>query len=126
MRKKILLAEDDAFTRYMMEAVFNALGYEYDIASDGEECQKLILADPDIYGVVLMDLHMPNVSGVEAAQAIRAHPDTPLRDIPIIAVTAEDDHLDEDVIEANGMNGHLKKPIIASEVNAVVEQYCAG
>jgi len=126
MRKKILLAEDDPFTQYMMGAVFKALGYEFDIATDGKECQKLISANPTAYGVVLMDIHMPNVSGVEAAKAIRAQPNDPPRDIPIIAVTADGDYLTEEAIKANGMNGHLKKPIVASEVNNVVERYCSA
>lgn len=124
MKKKILLAEDDEFTRYMMGAVFRALGYEYDIATDGEECQKLVNANPDRYGVILMDIHMPIVSGVEAARAIRAHPNDPPREIPIIAVTADGDFLTDEAIEENQMNGHLKKPIVASEVNSVVELYC--
>ena len=125
MNKKILLAEDDEFTQYMMTAIFKALGYEYDIAADGEECQELVSANPERYGVILMDIHMPNVSGVEAAQAIRSHPGNPPRDIPIIAVTADGDYLTEEAIQTNKMNGHLKKPIVASEVNSVVEMYCA-
>lgn len=126
MNKKILLAEDDAFTQYMMGEVFRALGYEYDIAADGDECQDLVNANPDIYGVILMDIHMPNVSGVEATRAIRSHPNDPPREIPIIAVTADGDYLTEDAIKANRMNGHLRKPIVASEVNSIVEQYCAA
>ncbi len=125
MKKKILLAEDDEFTQYMMGAVFKALGYEYDIATDGDECQKLVSAHPDRYGVILMDIHMPNVSGVEAARAIRSHPNDPPREIPIIAVTADGEYLTEEKIKENKMNGHLRKPIIAAEVNNVVELYCA-
>ena len=124
-KKRILLAEDDEFTQYMMTAVFQALGYEFDIASDGEECQRLISECPDSYGVILMDIHMPNVSGVEATRAIRASSFDPPRSIPIIAVTADGDFLTEDALIANNMNGHLRKPIVASEVNEVVAMYCS-
>lgn len=126
MKKRILLAEDDEFTQYMMKAVFNALGYEFDVASDGEECQRLVNKNPDLYGVILMDIHMPKVSGVEATRAIRSLSDDPPRSIPIIAVTADEDYLTEDALQSNKMNGHLKKPIVAAEVNLLVEQYCAA
>lgn len=125
-KRKILLAEDDKFTQYMMGEIFKTLGYEYDIAGNGKECEDLVNANPSEYGVILMDIHMPEVSGVEAAKAIRAHPDDPPRGIPIIAVTADGDYLTDEALKTHGMNGHLTKPIVASEVNAVAERYCAA
>lgn len=124
MPKKILLAEDDQFTRYMMGEVFGALGYEYDMAKDGRECEHLIVENPGEYGVILMDIHMPNVSGVDATRAIRSNPNDPPKSVPIIAVTADADYYDARVIKDRGMDGWLQKPIIASEVNEVVARYC--
>ncbi|MBY5934103.1 response regulator [Tateyamaria omphalii] len=123
--KKILLAEDDSFTQYMMGEIFHTLGYDFDIASDGQECQDIVLANPDMYGVILMDIHMPNVSGVDAAQSIRKQAADPPKNIPIIAVTADGDYHDDQAISSTGMNGYLRKPIVASEINAIVDRYCA-
>ena len=122
--KKILLAEDDSFTQYMMGEIFSTLGYEYDIAKDGQECQDIVFANPDEYGVILMDIHMPKVSGVDAARGIRSVDTDPPKSIPIIAVTADSDYHDDGTVTSNGMNGYLRKPIIASEINDIVHKFC--
>ncbi|KIC51026.1 response regulator [Tateyamaria sp. ANG-S1] len=124
--KKILLAEDDSFTQYMMGEIFHTLGYEFEIAKDGQECQEKVHANPDAYGVILMDIHMPRVSGVDAARNIRSAPQHPPKNIPIIAVTADSDYHDDTTISSSGMNGYLRKPIVASEINAIVDRYCAA
>ncbi|MEM8655308.1 MAG: response regulator [Pseudomonadota bacterium] len=124
--KKVLLAEDDGFTQYMMGEIFHTLGYEYDIAKDGQECEEKIRAHPERYGVVLMDIHMPRMSGVDATRAIRMQASDPPRNIPIIAVTADADYHDEAAVKENGMNGYLRKPIIASEINDIVDRYCSA
>ncbi|WP_299046283.1 response regulator [uncultured Tateyamaria sp.] len=124
--KKILLAEDDSFTQYMMGEIFSTLGYDYDIAKDGQECLDIVCANPDAYGVILMDIHMPRMSGVDATRSIREKASDPPRSIPIIAVTADSDYHDDGAVTSNGMNGHLRKPIIASEINAIVHKYCGS
>ncbi|MEX0366578.1 MAG: response regulator [Ruegeria sp.] len=123
--KKILLAEDDGFTQYMMGEILNTLGYEFDIAKDGVECEEFVSANPDEYGVILMDIHMPRISGVEATNSIRNHETDPPKNIPIIAVTADSDYHDDLTIQNSGMNGYLKKPINASEINEVIDRYCS-
>lgn len=124
--KKILLAEDDRFTQFMMGEIISTLGYDFDIAKDGSECEEFVAANPDEYGVILMDIHMPRTSGVEATQTIRSHRADPPKNIPIIAVTADADYHDDHTIRKSGMNGYLKKPIIAAEINAVVDKYCTA
>ncbi|APX10721.1 response regulator [Tateyamaria omphalii] len=122
--KKILLAEDDSFTQYMMGEIFQTLGYDFEIAKDGQECQDKVRADPDAYGVILMDIHMPKVSGVDATREIRNALSDPPKNIPIIAVTADSDYHDDRTITSSGMNGYLRKPIVASEINAIIDRYC--
>ncbi|WP_147111032.1 response regulator [Tateyamaria sp. syn59] len=124
--KKVLLAEDDSFTQYMMSEIFHTLGYEFEIAKDGQECQEKVQADPDAYGVILMDIHMPKVSGLDATRSIRSALSDPPKNIPIIAVTADADYHDDGAISSNGMNGYLRKPIVASEINAIVDRYCVA
>ena len=124
MKKKILLVEDDAFVQFMMGEILSTLGYQYDIAKNGQECQPLLFQQPEQYGVVLMDIHMPEVSGIDATKAIRSYSDDPPRSIPIVAVTADPHFNDEQVISRYGMDGCLSKPITASEINEVTALFC--
>ncbi|WP_299614614.1 response regulator [uncultured Tateyamaria sp.] len=124
--KKVLLAEDDGFTRYMMGEIFHTLGFDFDVAKDGQECEDILRANPGAYGVVLMDIHMPRMSGVDATRTIRETASDPPKNIPIIAVTADSDYHDDEAIRETGMNGYLRKPIVATEVNDVIDRYCSA
>ena len=122
--KKILLVEDDRFTRFMMKEIIDTLGVDVDIAINGQEgCAQLDKA-PDDYGLVLMDIHMPKVSGVEAARIIRQKPNDPPRNVAIIAVTADEQYHDQAVVSQHGMDGFIAKPITAGELMGLVDKYC--
>ena len=122
--KKILLVEDDHFTRFMMKEIFDTLGVNVDIAENGQQgCEKLD-DSPGEYGLVLMDIHMPRMSGVDATKMIRQKPNDPPRNIPIIAVTADTHYHNESVVAAHGMDGFVTKPITAGELNGLIDHYC--
>ncbi|MEN8951984.1 response regulator [Planktotalea arctica] len=122
--KKILLVEDDYFTRFMMREIIDTLGVAVDIAVNGEEgCEKLE-KKPQDYGLVLMDIHMPKLTGVCATQIIRQSNQDPPRSIPIIAVTADEQYHDPSVVRSFGMDGFIAKPITAVELNGLLDQYC--
>ena len=122
--KKILLIEDDYFTRFMMKEIIDTLGIDVDIAENGKDgCEQLDLCPGD-YGLVLMDVHMPKLSGVDAARVIRANPSDPPRNVTIIAVTADTHYHDESVVREHGMDGYIAKPITAVELNGLIDQYC--
>lgn len=122
--KKILLVEDDYFTRFMMQEIIDTLGVKVDIAENGQEgCDKLD-ENPNSYGLVLMDIHMPKLSGIDATRMIRQHPTDPPRNVAIIAVTADEHYHDQSVARHYGLDGVIAKPITASELNALIDQYC--
>ena len=86
-------------------------GFEIDTAMNGREAvDKVAAASPGTYSAVLMDIQMPEMSGYEATQAIRALPGEQSK-VPILAMTAN--AFSEDVAKAKevGMNGHIAKPI---------------
>lgn len=123
--KKVLIVEDDDFTRFMMRSIIKTLDVDVDLAQDGAEgCQK-ISEDPAGYGLVLMDIHMPGVGGLEATNRIRAHPNDPPCHVPIIAVTNDSRFQDESYVESLGMNGYASKPLTAGKLLGFVESYCA-
>ena len=105
---QILLAEDNTVNQQVAIALLARAGHEVDIANDGVEA--LMLASQKQYDVVLMDVQMPNMSGIDATQKIRRLPG-PNAGVPIIALTANAMVGDRDSYLAAGMNDYVSKPI---------------
>jgi CheY-like chemotaxis protein len=108
---KILLAEDDALTRFMMSEMLEELDLEFDTCADGAQCVDLVQTNPDVYGLILMDIHMPNRTGIEAMNLIRGAYAHPPRDIPIVAVTADQSWQDSKRVKDAGFTDVLSKPV---------------
>ncbi len=123
--KKILMVEDDPFTRYMMHEIAETLGLHVETAADGAESTRILQDRPDDFDLVLMDLHMPVMSGIDAVFAIRTMSDNPPRDLPIIAITSDVAYHNLDVIERIGMNGYASKPISPGKLLDIVSQHCS-
>ena len=104
----VLVAEDNAINRKYMQALLTNMGHTVRFAEHGGQAVEAVQVQlPDI---VLMDLHMPDVDGLQATEAIRRL-SKPYCDLPIIALTA--DVLDEsrERVLAGGMDGFLAKPV---------------
>ena len=123
---KVLLIEDDEFTRFMMREIISGLGVEVEIASNGDEGCKLLEKQPGEFGLVLMDLHMPVMSGIDATNKIRNEVDDPPRQVPIIAVTADVTYHNTSRVEELGMNGYTSKPVSPGTLLSLIDQYCAA
>lgn len=121
--KRILLAEDNELNWEIAEALLEDLGLELEWAENGKICvEKFQRSSLGFYDVILMDIRMPEMTGYEAADAIRRM-DRPDADIPIIAMTA--DAFSEDIRRCleHGMNAHMAKPIDIEEVSHLLERY---
>ncbi|WP_299614203.1 response regulator [uncultured Tateyamaria sp.] len=121
-RKKVLLIEDDQFSRFMMKEVIDMLGVHVDIAENGKQGCDTLDQNPEDYGLVLMDVHMPEMSGIDATKYIRAK--VPPNAVPIIAVTADMDYHDARLVEELGMNGYASKPVSPGQLMQLIDQYC--
>ena len=121
-RKKVLLIEDDQFSRFMMKEVIDMLGVGVDVAENGKQGCATLDQNPEEYGLVLMDLHMPEMSGIDAAKYIRTK--TPPNAVPIIAVTADVDYHDDKIVGKLGMNGFASKPVSPGHLMHLIDQYC--
>lgn len=116
-RLRILLAEDNNVNQRVAIAMLAKGGHEIDIANDGVEA--LMMASRKQYDVVLMDVQMPNMSGIDATQKIRRLPG-PNADVPIIAMTANAMVGDRESYLAAGMNDYVSKPIDPSMLSAAL------
>lgn len=118
---QIVVAEDNAVNRKLMQHLLARLGYEAKFVGNGVEC--LALLNQAAFDVVLMDCQMPDMDGYEATQRIRsgeagdAH-----RTIRVVALTAHAMAGDRDKCIAVGMDDYLTKPIQPKQLIAVLEQ----
>ncbi|WP_052723730.1 ATP-binding protein [Paenibacillus wulumuqiensis] len=109
-RLRILLADDDRISCIITSRMLNKLGYHVDTVDNGLEAIHMLEAD-NSYDMVLMDIQMPVMDGLESTYTIRHSRKIQNRDIPIIAITANAFKDDQEQVLAAGMNGALSKPI---------------
>ena len=112
----ILLAEDNAVNQKLAVRLLANMGYEADIAGDG--VQAIDALKRSDYDVVLMDVQMPELDGLEATRRIRA--EWPERPLHIVAMTANAMAGDRDACLAAGMNDYISKPVRPAELAAAL------
>lgn len=122
--RRILLVEDDVTNRKVAAILLRRLGAEVDVAGDGEEAVARVGAAR--YDLVLMDVEMPRMSGLQAAASIRAHEHGPGPRVPIVAMTAHAQFEDRQRCLAAGMDGYLCKPFRREELLAVLDAHLAA
>lgn len=110
--RRLLLAEDNELNQEIAVTILEEAGCIVDVAANGAEAVEKVSRSLDHpYEVILMDIQMPVMDGIEAAKAIRAMSDPYLAKVPIIAMTANVFEEDCQRVLSAGMNGHLGKPI---------------
>ena len=113
--KRVLLAEDNDLNAEIAMAILEQSGLVLDRVEDGLACiNRLSEVDADLYGLILMDIQMPNMNGYEATRRIRQFENVKKASIPILAMTANAFEEDKKMAIKAGMNGHISKPIDVS------------
>ncbi|MBD5105283.1 MAG: response regulator [Ruminococcaceae bacterium] len=124
---KVLLAEDNDLNWEIAYELLTPLGLDIDHAENGKVCVEMFRASPEgYYSVILMDIRMPIMSGLEASEAIRALGRSDAASIPIIAMTADAFSEDRQRCLNAGMNAHIAKPIDVAEVQRMIDKYVNG
>jgi two-component system cell cycle response regulator DivK len=116
----ILVVEDNARNMTLLRDVLRATGRRTLEASTGR--QALALAVEHGPALVLMDIRLPDMDGVDALRQLRL--DRRTASIPVIAVTAQAMRGDRERFEAAGFDGYLSKPVDLDELLAAVDRHC--
>ncbi len=116
---KILLVEDSKLNQEVAIEILKEGGFSIDIAENGKIAVEKV--NENKYDIVLMDMQMPVMDGLEATRKIRM--DSEYEDIPIIAMTASVMDSDREKCEAAGMNDHLAKPVDPRKLFEVIAKW---
>lgn len=122
MAKKILIVEDEPRNLKLFRDLLQRIGYETIEATDGEQGVELARArNPDL---ILMDIMMPKMDGIEATRILKA--DTATKNIPIIALTSYAMKGDRERTLEAGCDGYIAKPVDIQELLKAVEHFLSG
>ena len=120
---KVLVAEDNDLNWEILCELLGEHGVLCDRAENGQECVKMIsAAEDDTYDLIFMDVQMPVMNGRDATREIRKSAREYVRNITVVAITA--DAFAEDMKECMeaGMNGHISKPVDIRKVLNILEK----
>ena len=120
--ERILVVEDNLKNMKLFRDVLVATGYRTLEATTGSEA--VAMASEHTPDLVLMDIQLPDLDGVQALQRLRADPRTAT--IPIVALTAQAMQGDREHFLAAGFDGYLSKPVNVQELLGTVRRYCDG
>jgi CheY-like chemotaxis protein len=119
--ERILIVEDNEKNMKLFRDVLTAKGYETIEAATAEE--GVALAASHTPALVLMDVRLPGMDGVEALERLRA--DERTASLPVLALTAQAMRGDRERFVKAGFDGYLAKPVDILELVAAVERHCA-
>ena len=121
--KRFLLAEDLEVNREIVVEILKQTGAQTDCAENGSICLSMLESSPaGTYDLVLMDIIMPVMNGIDAARKIRQMQDPQKSGIPIIALTANVDAKDREAAFAAGMNAFAEKPLDLGGLFSAIQQ----
>ena len=116
--ERILVVDDLRTNAEMVAGLLRNLGYEIEIAGDGEEALEMVRArTPDM---VITDIMMPRMDGYEACAKIRSHEET--REVPVVFLSARAQQSDIDKGRAYGVSDYLTKPFDPTDLLEVIER----
>jgi two-component system, cell cycle response regulator DivK len=120
--ERILVVEDNEKNMKLFRDVLQAKGYSPLEAASGEEAVEL--ASEHVPDLILMDVQLPGIDGIEALGRIRA--DERTKDIPVVALTAQAMSGDRERFLDSGFDGYISKPVDVLEFIETVARYCEG
>jgi len=118
MKKKILIVDDNPDLICILQVQLKNMGYDTVQATNGRQAVDIATAQlPDL---IVMDIMMPQMNGLQAARLIRENPKT--RSIPMLASTAKISYVDTQECLESGFNDHIAKPFTATQLASRIEE----
>jgi two-component system sensor histidine kinase/response regulator len=117
----ILLAEDNPINQKLARFMLTKAGYQLKVAANGKEAVEIFTAEPEKFDLILMDIQMPQMNGLDATRIIR---EKGFNDVPIVAMTAQTMKGDREKCLEAGMDDYMAKPIRREKVFAMVKKWC--
>jgi len=123
--KTILVVEDVDLNREIVAAMLSLIdGLTVDMACDGREAVEKFKENPELYALILMDVQMPVMDGLQATKAIRSLDCKRARDIPVIALTGTTEEEEIEKCLKAGMNDFLEKPMSYDRFLVLAAEHC--
>jgi len=122
--KRVLVAEDSSVIQNLTKKILQFQNYEITGVKDGEEVLE-VLATED-FDIILMDINMPKMDGMECTRKIRSMNDDLKAEIPIIAITGNAKNYSREEFQDAGINDFLQKPIDFDLLVETVKKFTSG
>jgi len=119
--KHILIAEDVELNQFIAVQILETWGMKVSVANNGKEAVEMVEKEP--FDLILMDIQMPEMDGIEATELIRKMPNTKIAQIPIVALTANALKGDNQRYMKAGMNDYITKPYTEAKLLSVISKY---
>lgn len=126
-RLSVLIAEDNEINAMLARAALSKAGHEVEVVGNGKAAVDALTAPSRRYDVVLMDLHMPLMDGLEAISRIRRHEaEQGLPPVPVLVLSADGQEDTRQSVLIHGANGFLSKPLDPAALVVAVEEQAAA
>ncbi len=119
--KKVLVAEDSSVIQNLTKKILQIQNYQISSVKNGEQVLKQL--ENENFDIILMDINMPIMDGMECAKKIRALDDKDKAETPIIAITGNAKNYSMDDFKSVGINEYLPKPLNFDDLVETVKKY---
>ncbi len=120
-KKKVLVAEDSSVIQNLTKRILQFQNFDITSVRDGQQVIEAV--EKDNYHVILMDINMPKMSGMECSKAIRAMQDKDKANTPIIAISGNAQNYSEEDFKNAGIDEFLQKPLDFDHLVETVQKY---
>jgi hypothetical protein len=118
--KKVLIAEDSSVIQNLTKKILQFQNFEISSVKNGEQVLQSLAKEP--FDIILLDINMPVMDGMECARQVRALPDPVKANIPIVAITGNARNYSMEDFKSVGINEYLQKPLNFDNLVDVVKK----
>ncbi|AXE20948.1 response regulator [Runella rosea] len=119
-QKRVLIAEDSSVIQNLARKILEFQNYEITAVKNGEQVMQIV--DKEDFDIVLLDINMPIMDGMECVKAIRALGDKKKSNLPVVAITGNAKNYSEEEFKAAGFNDVLVKPLNFDRLVEIVNE----